>query len=244
MSNTYLLHIDTAQATTVTPSGQASISKVDGNPFQCTVILGNRHRALKSISLKNAQVPIGFFNVRAPYNTINVNSVVSTVIPGNYTYDAFQSALNTAVTSGVGVFGRNTLTNQMTFLSSSGTATFNVQPETLGSFLGFTNGQQGSFITGTNSYIINFDTYLSVWIENLGTSSLEPSQITFKIPVDVGSGGIVHYSELKQHEQFVPVSDMGVRVDRLNITVLDRFGNLLNNNGLDWSFTLQVTSDT
>lgn len=132
----------------------------------------------------------------------------------------------------------------MTFLSSSGTATFNVQPETLGSFLGFTDGQQGSFITGTNSYIINFDTYLSIWIENLGTSSLEPSQITFKIPVDVGSGGIVHYSELKQHEQFIPVTDMGVRVDRLNITVLDRFGNLLNNNGLDWSFTLQVTSDT
>ena len=244
MSNTYLIHVDTAQPSTVTPSGQASISKVGGNPFQCTVILGNRHRCLKSISLKNAQIPIGFFNVRAPYNTMNINSVTYTVTPGNYTYDAFQTALNAAVTPSIGTFGRNTLTNQMTFLSASGTATMNVQPETLGSFLGFTDTQQGTFITGTNSYIINFDTYVSIWIENLGTSSLEPSQITFKIPIDVGSGSILHYTELKQHEQFVPVSDMGVRVDRLNIVVLDRFGNVLNNNGLDWSFTLQVTSDT
>jgi hypothetical protein len=40
------------------------------------------------------------------------------------------------------------------------------------------------------------------------------------------------------------VTDRGVRLDRLNITVLDRYGNIINNNGIDWSFTLEIEADT
>jgi hypothetical protein len=102
----------------------------------------------------------------------------------------------------------------------------------------------GTFITATNSYIINFDTYLNIWIENLGQSSLEPSQITFKLPLNVNSGGILQWTELSQFTQKVIVTDRGVRLDRLNITVLDRYGNIINNNGIDWSFTLEIEADT
>jgi len=38
--------------------------------------------------------------------------------------------------------------------------------------------------------------------------------------------------------------DPDLRIDRLNIIVYDRYGNILNNNGLDWSFTLEMESDT
>jgi hypothetical protein len=132
----------------------------------------------------------------------------------------------------------------MTFTSASGVVTFTVTPLSLLAFLGFTNGQTGTFITATSSYIVNFDTYLNVWIENLGQSSLEPSQITFKIPINVSSGGIVQWTELSQFTQKVFVTDRGARLDRLNVTVLDRFGNILNNNGIDWSFTLEIEADT
>ena len=257
MSNKYLIHVDTGSAQTVTSpgqttqngvlntySGQPSVNKINGNPFQCSIILGNRHRRIRSISLKNAQVPIGFYNVRAPYNTMNVNSIVYTVPPGNYSAASFLATLNTTIGNSVGVFATNQSLNLVTFTAGSGAVTMNVTPLSTLSFLGFTNGQVGTFITATNSYIINFDTYLNIWIENLGQSSLEPSQITFKLPLNVNSGGILQWTELSQFTQKVEVTDRGVRLDRLNITVLDRYGNIMNNNGIDWSFTLEIEADT
>ena len=244
MSCVYQIHVDTASAATVNPNGQATVSKVAGNPFQCTVILGNRHRRIRSLALKNAQVPVGFYNVRAPYNTMNVNSVVYTVTPGNYSVTTLLNALNTTVTSAVGAFSSGALNNNIQFSSASGVVTMNVQPLTMLSFLGFTDQQQGTAFYGTNSYIVNFDTYMNIWIENLGTQSQEPRQITFKMPLTVGSGSIMHWAENSQNNQLVEVTDRGVRLDRLNIQVHDRFGNLLNNNGLDWSFTIEIEADT
>lgn len=244
MSCVYQIHVDTASAATVNPNGQATVSKVSGNPFQCTVILGNRHRRIRSLALKNAQVPVGFYNVRAPYNTMNVNSISYTVTPGNYSITTLINALNTTVTSAVGAFSTGALNNNVQFSSASGVVTMNVQPLTMLSFLGFTDQQQGTSFYGTNSYIVNFDTYMNIWIENLGTQSQEPRQITFKVPLTVGSGSIMHWTENAQNNQLVEVTDRGVRLDRLNIQVQDRFGNLLNNNGLDWSFTIEIEADT
>ena len=128
------------------------MTKVGGNPFQCTVILGNRHRRIRSLALKNAQVPVGFYNVRAPYNTMNVNSVVYTLTPGNYSVTTLLNALNTTVTSAVGAFSQGALNNNIQFSSAAGVATMNVQPLTLLSFLGFTDGQQGTaLISGSRT---------------------------------------------------------------------------------------------
>jgi hypothetical protein len=246
--NTYQIHVDTASPGTVNTIsgqvGQASISKLNGNPFQVTAILGNCHRAVRSAALKDAQIPVGFYNVRAPYNTMNVNSITYTLPPGNYNITSLINTLNGVVTNAVGVFSTTSTTNQVNFLSNSGTATMNVQPLTLGYFLGFTNGQVGTSITGTNSYIINFDTYVSIWIQNIGTSSLDAQQITYKVPITGGSGSITQYSQGQSWDQKVDVTDRSNRLDRLQIVVLDRFGNILNNNGIDWSLTLEIESDT
>lgn len=244
MSHVYQIHVDTASASQVNPGGQATVAKIGQNPFQCTVILGNRHRAIRCLTLKNAQIPVGFYNIRSPYNTMNVNSVSYTLTPGNYSVSTLIDALNTLVTGAVGSFSPGSLNNNIQFASTSGAVTMNVQPLSMLSFLGFTDGQTGTSFYGTNSYIVNFDTYLNIWIENLGTQSLEPKQITFKVPVTVGSGSIMHWSENTQNNQFVEVTDRGVRLDRLNIKVMDRFGNLLNNNGIDWSFTIEIEADT
>jgi len=243
MSHVYQIHVDTGSASLVNPAGQQSVIKVAGNPFQCTVILGNRHRRIRSLALKNVQIPVGFYNVRAPYNTMNVNSVSYTVTPGNYSVTTLVSALNTTITAGVGTFSPGALNNNMQFSSAGGVATMNVQPLSMLSFLGFVDKQQGTAFYGTNSYIVNFDTYVNIWIENLGTQSLEPRQITFKVPVSVGSGSIMHWAENTQNSQLVEVTDCGVRLDRLNIQVQDRFGTLINNNGMDWAFTIEIEAD-
>ena len=59
-----------------------------------------------------------------------------------------------------------------------------------------------------------------------------------------GSGSIVNFTEGSNWNQKVMFTDRSNRLDRFTITVLDRFGTILNNNGLDWAFTLEIESDT
>ena len=133
-------------------------------------------------------------------------------------------------------------------MSNNGPTVITVPALSLGAFLGFTNGQScpgtNTVITGTNSYIINFDTYITIWIGEIGTASLDPQQITYKVPLTTGSGTIIQYSEGSTWPQKVIYTDRSNRLDRLTIVVLDRFGNIINNNGIDWSFTLEIESDT
>jgi hypothetical protein len=115
---------------------------------------------------------------------------------------------------------------------------------TLASLLGFVSTQTltGTNLVSTNSYIINFDTYISIYFDNIARPSIEPSKITYKIPVDVSNGSILQWTQNKQDEESIVVRDQ-TSIDRLIIFVYDRFGNLLNNNGLDWSFTIEMKSD-
>ena len=63
-------------------------------------------------------------------------------------------------------------------------------------------------------------------------------------------GCIVEFSESllqfefnsKGNRQKILVSDRGPRVDRLNVTVRDFLGYVLNNNGLDWAFSMDILS--
>jgi len=246
--NKFQIHADTATASNVQTYtgqiGQASVYKINGNPFQCSIILGNRHRALRSVALKDAQIPVGFYNIRAPYNTITINSITYTLSPGNYNSTTIINGLNSLVTNAVGVFSIVSSTNQVQFIPNVGTATISVTPLSLGAFLGFTNGQTGTAIIGTNSYIINFDTCLYIWIAEVGTSSLDGQQISYKIPISGASGTIIQYAEGTNWVQKVEFTDRSNRLDRLTITVLDRFGNILNNNGSDWTFTLEIEANT
>jgi hypothetical protein len=251
--NAYQIHVDTGSVINVAGANtQPIVSKSNANPFQCSVLLGNRHRAFHEVSLANAQIPIGFYNVRAPYNTITIGPKTYTVTPGSYpTPTSFLAALNTATTTGVtsGAWALVPNTYQINYSEGSTSNTITVPTglsyPSLASLLGFVPGQTlaGTSITSQNAYLLNFDTYLNIWIENIGPSSLEPAQITYKVPVNGAVGNVIYWNENSQFYQNIKVTDRNARVDRLNITVYDRFGNPMNNNGLDWSFSLNVKSD-
>ena len=53
----------------------------------------------------------------------------------------------------------------------------------------------------------------------------------------------MHWNESGQNICKIDVTDSSVIIDRLIITVTDRYGNILNNNGLDWSMTLEIEAD-
>ena len=300
------LHVDTSSTEVtqtwngLTTSGRRVIE--NGDPFQCTILL-DRHRALRQITLQNAQIPIGFYNIRPPYNSFTLNGTLYSIQPGNYfTLDQLNSAnlttgnalstlgsFNTPGSNGITSFNSNviyvslntfftdfggvtstyappgqytsiqTLLNIIVGFASGGTATYNSVTNqitwvlnslypfvnfstNLASLLGitgtpvidyilfnlnigppinciqvnapstfmttvspslftgtFSNIAQNSFLSfmgyvpgttvsgnpipATYPYILDFDTYITMWIENLGQSSQEPSKISFKIPL-------------------------------------------------------------
>jgi hypothetical protein len=240
--NTYQIHVDTGSKLNIGGANtQPIVSKINFNPFQCSVLLGNRHRTLHKASIKNAQIPIGFYNVRAPYNSLTITSTAYTVPPGWYTLTTVCSTL-TSLTSVTWTANSN---NTVTVALSAATLVIpsGLSYPSLAQLLGFTSTQT---LTGTinsqNPSIINFDTYVNIWIENIGQSSLEPSQITYKIPVDGATNNVIYWNENSQFCQEIKITDKNARIDRLNISVIDRFGNIINNNGLDWSFTLEIES--
>lgn len=226
--NIYQIHIDT-------------INKVSGDPFNCSVLLKNSHRNVRQINLKNIQIPVGYYNIRAPYNVITINGTNYTMQPGNYTNTtSFINSLNTTVTPSVGTFSYSTTANLITFVPNSGSATILAPPQSLGNFIGFSNNSTGTSVTSTNAFQLNKDTYLNVYIPNLGTSSQETNMCTFKVPTNGDS--TIYWDPNTAYS--VKITDVSAKIDRLNISVLDRYGNPLLNNGLDWSFTIEVCSDT
>lgn len=249
MSKVYQIHVDTSSTVANT------IQKLNNNPFQCSVFLGQTHRRVRKVSLKSAEIPVSWNNIRSPYNSfvISVAGVQYsyTVAPGVYSTATLLIALNTAINSSTTypIAGTpltlNAGTGRITFVNAGGNTIIIAPPRSLGYFLGFVNGQSGTTIVATNGYLTSIDNYVAVYIENLRASSLEPNvPITFKIPIIATSGSINFYSEGGQWKQMIEIYDPNVRIDRLNITVLDRYGQQLDNNGNDWTFTLEVESDT
>jgi len=251
MLSRWQVHVDTS-STTLIESVTPQVSKTNVNPFQCTYLFGNRHRTMKTISIQNAQIPIGFYNIRAPFNTLNISGTTYTIPPGNYTTLAQLNAVtfvNGTQFSSLGKFeALSPISNVVTFTSLGGTnrSLGPVTPNSLLSFLGYTQTTTtatAGTLVATNPYTLNWDTYINMWIENIGQSSLEPAQITFKIPLSTITSGVAYWSEGSQNIQKIYITDKSVRVDRLNITFLDRFGNILNNNGLDWSMSFDIESE-
>jgi hypothetical protein len=243
MSKVWFVHVDTSSTTANT------VIKQNGtDSFNCTVLLGQEHRRIRRVALKSVEMPIGFYNIRAPYNVLTINIAGTptsyTFSPGNYNSTTFLNTLNNTVTPAVGSFFLNTLTNTIQYTSAVGASSIVGDPGTLGYFMGFQTTQVGVIIVAAKSYCLDFDNYVNIYIENLRNSCMEPYAATFKIPITVQKGGLEFWFSDNRFKQSIEIFDPNYRIDRLNIQVRDRFGNPMTNNGIDWSFTLEIESDT
>ena len=300
------IHVDTGSPLT-------TVTKNDGNPFDSTFILGCKYRKIDKITLRDVQMPIGFYNVRFPYNTFTlyynyayysvpngtytasslVNNAFSsftgyfylvslpipgfnvpagvytintltilltsllgsspvtvsglsvytslftiyTVTPGNYAITTLVNTINTLLTTQIGTLSVSPLTNTMLFTSSIGQVTLS---GALASFLGFAPSNPSTVVSAPYSYIINFDTHVYLFFPQFGNASGENILGTFKIAVNVPQGGILMWPDLTENIQSVEMIDDFTTIDRIIVQVRDRYGNILNNNGIDWSFTIEL----
>ena len=217
---TYFLHMDTSAPT---------VQKVAGNPFQCVIPFTLQQRRVHRIFLKSCEMPVAFYNVKTGLNTF----LGYTITPGNYTTTSLLAAMN-AYRPG---FQFSTLNNRVTVTPALNLPVGTIIPGSVLHLLGFSDGDTTAASRGVN---VNPDTFIYLWFKNLYTSSTENNQVSFKIPVQGVNGTLFHFSDNRDFAQHITVTDSSAIIDRLDIQVRDRYGNILDNNGVDWSFTLAV----
>ena len=215
--HTYFLHLDTSAA---------NVRKVNDNPFQCVIPFTLQQRHVCRIILKSAEIPVAFYNVKAGLNTFDIP-------PGNYTTTSLVAAVN-AKRAG---FSVNSVTNKVTTSTPFSPALATVTPGSVLDLLGF---KVGDTTTASRCVNVNPDTFVYLWFKNLYTSSAENNRVSFKIPVQGVNGTVFNFSDNHDFAQHITVTDPSTIIDRLELEVRDRYGNVLDNNGVDWSFTLAV----
>jgi hypothetical protein len=259
----YTLHLDSINSL-----------KANNNSFDCTFLLGSFYKNVKSVTLKTCEIPVCYYNIRTPYNSITIDAPsgqeIITVQPGNYTTSTIP------LTSVNGTFQASSSNNIMTFSSVGPTCSIKSVPPfiqsniitfdkfsniggqmtktfirsddqqltalspDLGWILGFTGEERGSRISGTNSFNLNYDTYVRICLPFVGMSSREIHQTTFKVPIIAPYGGINFYVDDISNRQTVFLNGAYSKFDRLSVQVRDRFGNVISNNGVDWSLSLEI----
>lgn len=96
-----------------------------------------------------------------------------------------------------------------------------------------------------NSFNLTYDLYLSINLVNIpaiSSNSTNNKLISFKMPLDVQNGMIYYKAEQTSFHQFVEITDQNFVLNRIQLQIYDRFNCPVSNNGVDWSFTLAVTS--
>ena len=173
-------------------------------------------------------------------NSVTVDSSGNIIVTGYYTSTGTVPVNNLALNSTPQASGYTlpASTGQDMFIikyPSPLSPPLSVNTNSLLSLLGFVSGQSSA--TATNPYMFPIDDYLNIWIENVGTSSQEPQQITYKIPVTPGT---IYWTNNNINKQIVKNRNYDFPFSKMNIFVLDRFGNQLDNNGQDWSFSIKI----
>ena len=93
------------------------------------------------------------------------------------------------------------------------------------------------------NYNLNPDNYVLMYIPSLNGmngSMAGPLSSTFKVPLNSISNQVYYYFENSSFPQYVDIYDQNLVVANIIVYILDRFGNSINPNGLDYSFSLSV----
>ena len=229
--NSQTLHFD---------SIQSNYSKTD--PIETIYRFTEPIKNIKKISLQSIEIPIGFTNIRSDNTsnifTIQIGSITSSITLSNNNYTSISTLLTAINTAFIAL----SLTNTPTFTTSNNKIIITLSTSSR-YILGFYNGSFiGSSCISLNNYNLSYDTYISMNISNLSVLNqvISNQQTTFKIPFS-GVNSTIYYlyenSSFNQHVNLCNNNELAF----LNIKFYDRLGyQIINNNGLDYSFSLLI----
>lgn len=260
------LHFDSTYSTYI--SDPTNTSGNMSNCYKSMYTTVQSLKNIKRVHLKSVELPIGFVNIRTGSTDtlrFRLNGNVYNVVLGERNYTTIASlvtAINTACVDKVPdvtiTFSSTTSINNpnrllITFTGAVITSTFSIIDTNLSMYvLGFRSlndrirsqiGNLPSVYAATSSNCnLNFDNYINMYIPTLNGMNASTSGMTttFKIPLNASNNQIYYYFDNSSFSQYVDISDSKLILSNLTVIILDRFGQNINPNGLDWSWTILV----
>jgi hypothetical protein len=226
------------------------------DPFNAKFDLSTALQNVDTISLKSAEIPINFYNIRSGSTmnqiilTTNLsNTYTVSITAGNYTTVAsLLTAINNAF---IGIVPSTTVTfatsgNKINVSATSSSITSFSLTDTILSknILGFRNTTfSGLNTTGSVDYVLNVDNYVNMYLYNVASENCSANGrvfCSFKIPLNGTYGIIYYYSENASFKQHIKLLGGAQTIQYIQAIIYDRFGNQLLSNNSDYSFSLEI----
>ena len=200
------------------------------------------------ISLVDVNIPNTSYYITAARgnNTFTYGGATKTISDGSYTRTELIEELNTHVGS---EFSYSSTTGKVTITYSATAIVFPTNTVTsydaLGTILGFSLATTYSSTTvATNVMKLPQETYFFLKINNLGNIIYKNRKYFTKLYVDYGHR-VVSDDELNRGApiKHIPTTiafNQPTNINGLKISIRDKFDNLIDLNGSDYSFTLEV----
>ena len=225
--------------------------------FDTNFTITTKYTNIKKIYLKNAEIPIGFVNIRSSNGSNVLNFVLNgitynaSVTQSNYTtISALITALNASIVTAISGSGFTLVlsvssSNNLIITSTGAFSSYSINQNTLSNILGLSSAINQTAGTYTSPFIYNlgYDTYLQMSFYNVpsifSTFGNVPSAL--KIPLNTNAYNILFFSTDRGHyDQGLTVSDSSFILTTMRIIMYDRFGFPLNNGNLEYSFTIAI----
>jgi len=236
-----------------------SINSIDTNndSFDTTFNLIQKYKNINKIYLKNAEIPVGFSNIRSSNNSNSLGFILNgimynaTITQGVYsTINSLITALNLSILSLITATGFTFVLsvssgNNIIITSTGGFSSYSIINNTLPNILNIssaTNQISGIYIS-PYIYNLGYDLYIQMAFYNIPSifSSQGNVPSALKIPLNTNSYNILFYSTDRDgYDQSLTISDSNFILSQMRIIMFDRYGFIINNGNLDYSFTIAI----
>ena len=238
-----------------------SRDRTAGSNTQFRIYISDTIENVKSIELHHASIPHTIYLIRAGVNDTfdlvenGVGTATITISEGSYTAAQMEAELKTQLdaTSLAGAtytVSISSTTAKMTVTSNGPQFDFDFNVVTdyaVENYLGFASGVNSSTIVSSvetlvSPYVVDLSPMTELFIKfsnftNIVRSSNgQPS--CFVIPVNVNFGEYIQYNQAQTYQSIVFQSYQEMHITNLDCELVDRYGNVVDLNGSDWSILL------
>lgn len=227
------------------------LNSVSSTDFRINIINPAKSKILLC-GLKSVTFPNGIYNVSNTDIEITDSSGLNTisVTGGNYTSTELATLLESLL-NGLTIDTYTVSITNNKFVFTSNFVGFTINPNNLDNTLlynlGFVLGSSYTGLSITAPNLFNLSGIKNVFIKisqitNYIRNALD-IKYNFKFDVTCPFGGVVFFSnENKYLQEYDVSSDNLVSNSYFDIQLVDQYGIVIDNNGLDWNFTLKLTT--
>jgi len=261
--------MDRSYSTQPTPQGRKKIYNIDSrmrtnasvssSSGEFTVDVGAFDGPVQTIELVSAEIPNTQYVFTSANNYIDFNegagALSAQITPGTYSIDDLVSHLKTildAAGSDTYTVSFDEITKKLTIAStgsfsllwSSGSHSATSAYKELG--WNQTDVSSGSSHTAPNSLKISGDDYWFISVRNMPLNGVQGGSnsigFTFKVPINVGYGDIVFYTQETGLNQTITQANVCFCQPIFYVQLLDAYGKIVDLQGRDWSCAIGITT--